>query len=1339
MSEPFNSTGIKIPITRYFTDGGNDLESAGPLYERSNAVLSWMQPGLIYPAPWQCAISVFQIPKDCGRQAFADIISGARRLIHDRFGSLHASVCIAFALPAWARFCAEEGRPVPTGAAFAEAGDTPFEPQAFARSRGVIQNSGAHVWFIIKADAETAVVAISDALVAEIENLGVEAGNIYRVAMQSRNNPSLPGADKSGRVLGGRFKENLRNPVSPVEILEHVLVGDENPGSAGGTFVFAQRFQLNWSEIHSKTGSEIDAVIGRRGYTDELVPSFDSRSHIRSSHAYDANGNTIKLLRVGLPFGSREGGNVETPLIQNVGASSKSDEQGIYFVGMAKSAQRIESILRSQFHGAETGFGRDRLLSGSFARSDLGGFFYAPSIRELGAGALVDDACARAGNVLDDWRRFPGIDWTRFNRHYEKRSANGRMFYNHQDYLHAIGTSMGVQADSPQPPSLRVQFLLERLFSKWDDTWYRAQKPDELAPLRPQLVWFFSDPRNAAERDQILVDSPHLSDDEARVRKAAQLIMESPVAIRSAWAGRLFCNLASRLDGVGRRGGGGMDLCDIHPLDLLAGSMPAQSLAEGRYFIDFVRDDDDEQESYRWFTQGLGPNSGVGHVVPGYEAVLAEGINGLFARIDAAETALKATDLVRAQVAAPFYAGSRLAAKGLTEYLAGLAETTTQKARSLPESQTFEKKNLQELAGRLDWLASGEPPRTLLEAAQLILACHVALHLVGEPVAIGRLDRLLRPFQERERLAYDALQEIVDCFWLKLAEKVLLNRIFIDDRQQIGNMAMGNRAGPYPKGQSVNQWIQQLTIGGRNPDGTWEYSDLTLACLRASARLPFNAPVLSLRVSKDMPADWRKLLLEEAAKGQLSGGASPILLNDDKIIPALVKSGDDIVPPADSPNAGRWNSKVRIADAHDYACDGCYEPQFVGANWFHLGGTILLQPLEFALNQGRQIQGAGPVDLFGRNMSFRSPAASDLTRYEDLEELFFKHLKWGYARQMEGTVADFGRMEQVCPSPFLNLFINDCLEKGQDIYGGGARYNVFGPCFTSLANTINALWAIRVMCFEPETAVTTLPELVQALLCNWGENMVDPLVHSTVLQADSGRVAETSRHFRRLREIALSMPHWGRGHAEIDAFGNRISSRVAQIAVEVMTKPRPALARLYEQAASRFGTEQHPFGGFSMQPGVGTFASYVEQGIGCGASADGRLSGHPLATDMSPAPSPLDLPATSESQQVANAVTMLEGLRSNDSFGYANGAPIDLNISEDMSLSRLVTILEAFTNGAGSNVLTVTTADQTTFLNAASSPEAFDLLRVRMGGWTEMFVAMHTTHQRVHPRRPYSV
>jgi Dyp-type peroxidase family len=1308
------------------------------LRERANASLSWMQPGLIYPAPFQCALSVFGLPSEMGRAEFADLLSAARCFIHSDHPDCHASACVAFSFATWVRFCEADARRLPRGMEFEQQCDDRGEPQVIERSHGALQNSGAQAWFIVKADTKVAVSAVASFLVERLRAGGVASDDVIEVLMQSRTNPTLPKGGSGGRVLGGRFQENLRNPASPVEILEHVLVGGEDPDCAGGAFVFAQRFSLNWPEIHSKSASEIDSLIGRHQYSDELIASFDARSHVRSSHAYDATGNTIKLLRVGLPFGVRGRNDTATPLVENAGAASRNDEAGIYFIGLARSAARIEAILRSQFGEADgDGFARDRLLGGAIARSDLGGFFYAPSLRELDAKAFADDIVRRRTGGFNDWRRFPGIDWSRLNRHYEKRSPNRLMFYNHQDYLYSAGTRADA-GDGLAPLSLRVQFLLERLFSKWDDTWFRSQKPAELAPLRAQLERFFSDPRNASERDALLAEVGVGDKGETPQARVADHIMRQQMTIRAAWANRLLCNLAGRPDGFGQRGSGGMDTCDIHPLDLLAGSMPAQSLAEGRYIIDYTLDNDGEAERFSWFNLALGPNSGVGHVVPGYEELLAHGIDGLNKRIGEAERALAIRDPQRATEAAPFYTGSRIALRGLAEYLDGLAEATRRTAKALAPGQDLERRNLAALEERLSRLAGGAAPATILDALQLVLASHATLHLCGEPVAVGRLDRYVRPFQEKSPLGEAQLQEAIDCFWLKLGEKVLLNRIFIDDRQEQGNLAMGNRAGPYPKGQSVNQWIQQVTVGGRNADGSFECSEATLACLRAAARLPFNAPVLSMRVSRDMPTEWRTRLLEEAARAQLSGGASPILLNDDKIIPALIRSGDGIGPRADAPEAALWNSKVRPDDAYDYACDGCYEPQFVGANWFHLGGITLLQMLELALNQGRQIQSAGPVDLFGKNTSFRSLPATAISSYAQLEEVFLKHLEWSFARQMEGTVADFGRMDGVCPSPLLNLFINDCLSKGRDIYAGGARYNVFGPCFTSLANTINSLWAIRVMCFDQATAITTPAELTQALLCNWGENVIDPLVHSTVLASDTTRSSQLAARFRQLRSIALSLPRWGRGNADLDSFGKNICRLVAELAVRVMVQPRQGLEKQYSRVAKAYGTPAHPFGGFCMQPGVGTFASYVEQGLGCAASADGRLSGQPLGTDMSPAPSPLDLPATEASQQRADGVLALKGIGSSDSFGYANGAPFDLNIDESMSETRLIEILDAFVDGAGSNILTVTTADQGTFLAAANSPESYDLLRVRMGGWTEMFVAMHATHQKVHPRRPYS-
>lgn len=57
--------------------------------------------------------------------------------------------------------------------------------------------------------------------------------------------------------------------------------------------------------------------------------------------------------------------------------------------------------------------------------------------------------------------------------------------------------------------------------------------------------------------------------------------------------------------------------------------------------------------------------------------------------------------------------------------------------------------------------------------------------------------------------------------------------------------------------------------------------------LKAARRLPFNAPCVGLRVHKNTP----QIYLDEAAKAILSGGAHPVLLNDDKIIPGNLECG----------------------------------------------------------------------------------------------------------------------------------------------------------------------------------------------------------------------------------------------------------------------------------------------------------------------------------------------------------------------------------------------------------------------------------------------------------------
>ncbi len=326
----------------------------------------------------------------------------------------------------------------------------------------------------------------------------------------------------------------------------------------------------------------------------------------------------------------------------------------------------------------------------------------------------------------------------------------------------------------------------------------------------------------------------------------------------------------------------------------------------------------------------------------------------------------------------------------------------------------------------------------------------------------------------------------------------------------------------------------------------------------------------------------------------------------------------------------------------------------------------------------------------------------------------------------------YGANSAFCPAPLLNNFMDGCLEKGQDFYSGGTIYNIYAPCYTALSTTINSLYAIKIMVFDEKDAVTTLPELLECLCCDWGHKMSEPFISSL---AGEGRISARADRFKRLREKALSLPRYGRGHSDIDAFGDEIVQKIANIAVETFTKPWPQTRATMAHLTKSFGSKRFPFG-IQIQPGVGTFENHVAFGVGSGASADGRRSGESIASDLSSAPSPSDLAVN---HQIAGFQESLAGFNGKGTEKMTDGAASDFNIPEDFPHSELVKVLAQFAKGESSNILTVTVANPKTFIEATTHPEQYDLLRVRTGGWTNFFTSVYPNVQAEHRRRPVSV
>ncbi|WP_299410541.1 pyruvate formate lyase family protein [uncultured Roseobacter sp.] len=752
----------------------------------------------------------------------------------------------------------------------------------------------------------------------------------------------------------------------------------------------------------------------------------------------------------------------------------------------------------------------------------------------------------------------------------------------------------------------------------------------------------------------------------------------------------------------------------VHPDELIVGAMPPFSVGQGKEVMEYFQEGDEGDEALRNEVGFLNAWSNFGHICPDHAKVVNEGIDAIIA--DCAARAKNAKDA--RQVA--FYAGVQIALEGVLDFAEGYAAECEREAdkcdailKGHPDHAQVDilKQRIAGMRDAADRLrrVPAKPCKGFLDAVQCIYLMNCALHWTGELSSLGRLDQILQPFLDTDELNEADAQEIIDCLWVKLDERATLDNSHVADHFTSADGALMGVGGPsnFDQGALVNQWMQQVTLGGVIADEALESRDacnaVTRLCLNSTRKLPFNCPTVDLRVHKDIPAD----ILDLAASAILSGGAHPILMNDDKIIPALYETHDE----------------VRLSDARDYACDGCYETHFAGKTEFSFYYVFGIDNLEKALNSGAGFGGSGATHLRGTKASWRTPQARDIKDFEDFYSIFEHHVVLSSHRGVAGLLAAYGAKGRVCPSPILSSMIKGCIEKGRDFYDGGAHYHVFAPLMTGISTVADSMHVIRKLVFDE--GVISLEELVACLRSDWGKRPITIGKRPTV-----ERISE-------IREMCLVQQKFGHGNREVDELAWRVIDTFCDANREALEHSvhTAGLERLQEQ----FGSADNPFI-MAITPGVGTFEQYAFGGMFAGATPDGRSAGQPIASDLAASPWPQDLdPRNPETGEPLLQTTFSAALPSwNDKAinRLSDGAPADINIREDFPPDELASILRRFAKGEGSNMMTVTVANHETLEAASARPDDFDLLRVRMGGWTEFYSTLFDNHKQQHRRRP---
>jgi putative iron-dependent peroxidase len=156
------------------------------------------------------------------------------------------------------------------------------------------------------------------------------------------------------------FVDGTENPAGAAATAS-VLIGDEDPKFAGGSYVIAQKYLHNLSAWDALTVEQQELAVGRRKLSDielddDLKPS---NSHVALNTIVDDDGEQRQIVRLNMPFG-------------RVGAA----EFGTYFIGYARTPEVTELMLEHMFIGDPPG-NHDRILD--FSTAVTGHLFFVPS------------------------------------------------------------------------------------------------------------------------------------------------------------------------------------------------------------------------------------------------------------------------------------------------------------------------------------------------------------------------------------------------------------------------------------------------------------------------------------------------------------------------------------------------------------------------------------------------------------------------------------------------------------------------------------------------------------------------------------------------------------------------------------------------------------------------------------------------------------------------------------------------------------------------------------------------------------------------------------------------
>ncbi len=517
-----------------------------------------------------------------------------------------------------------------------------------------------------------------------------------------------------------------------------------------------------------------------------------------------------------------------------------------------------------------------------------------------------------------------------------------------------------------------------------------------------------------------------------------------------------------------------------------------------------------------------------------------------------------------------------------------------------------------------------EPATTFYEAVQSIWFTFAFLRLCGNWPGIGRIDYLLGSYLKKDMedgsITQDEAREILAHFFIKGCEW--------NNGQYIGS--------------GDAQHYQNLVLAGIDECGQEVTNEVTYLVLDVLEELGISDFPTTVRLNQN--TDER--LLGRVAEVMRFGGGILAIYNEDCVISALLKDG------------------YSEREARKFANDGCWEVQIPGKTYFTYSPFDSLQILQknTLLNYEKKLSFSNFEALYDKYIEDLSAYIKGIvcSKEEKFVQCDPHAISW--------------KWKPNTPCTLVSIFEQGCIEKGLSYLEGGPIYNIVSPHIGGLADTVNALYAIKKLVFDEKKC--SLEAFLEILRKNWeGEEV--------------------------FRQYVLNhYVYYGNDNDEVDKIAKQLLSDFADI------------------CTSFNGTC-----GYRFPAGVSTFGRQLEWSSKRLAAPHGRKMGEVLAANCSPTPN----------TDREGATAIIRSYCKADLSKLATGAALDIrllpsSVSGKDGLEALVALMRGFVT-LGGFFMQPDVVDATVLHEAQAHPENYQTLSVRVSGWNARFVTLNKEWQ----------